>query len=117
MIRSLVTADAKLKSIEFDLAKIIWCANNGENIKIHAASISNLKMNNDILAKIKLVSNFNISDFVGGEYKYNSGCIDSLSGFVRGIPFEISKLGRIKTQVDSIEIVLSLLEQFNVHNE
>lgn len=117
MIRSLIAGDAKLKSIEFDLEKMVWLANNGEKIKINSASISNLNMTNDILAKIKLVSNSNISEFVGGKYKDNSGCIDSLSGLVNGVPIEISKLGRIKISADSIEHVLNLLERFKVQKD
>lgn len=116
MIRSLLAGNANLKSIELDLAKIILLDNHLKNIKIHSASISNLNITKDILAKIKLTSNSNISDFVREKYKDNSGCIDSLSGFVNDVPIEISKHGRIKVSADSIELVLELLEQFKLES-
>lgn len=114
MIRSMLASDAKLKSIEFDLSKLLELAHKDEKIKITSASMSNLKVHDEILAKLKLISNHNISEFVREKYQINSGCIDSLSGELNGVPMEISKLGRIKVSSDHADHTLSMLEKLNI---
>lgn len=114
MIRSLLVSNAKLKAIEFDLAKMIALANDDEKIKITSASISNLKMDDEILAKVRLISNSDISHFVEERYKDNFGKIDSLSGIFNGVPIEISKLGRVKFSAENIDLAIGLLERLKI---
>ncbi|ELY4507419.1 hypothetical protein ACMW09_003414 [Cronobacter malonaticus] len=114
MIRSLLASNAKIQTIEFDLAKFFWGSDNNRDVLIRAASIANLKMDNDILAKVKLVSNSDISEFIQGKYKKNTGRIDSLTGVVNGVAMEISKLGRLKVSLEKLDEVLELLEVMNV---